>query len=87
MAAGRMVLRKTWKDGHPAQFNRSRRVLALGRPVRPRLSFGLWKLKTFHPERYAELVKLANRDAKKAEKELEQHATDEARAARVEVQS
>lgn len=90
MAAGRMVLRKAWKSDHPPQFNRSKKRLAaaaLGGRLRPRMSFGLWKIKTFQPERYAELEKLARGDEKQADKELEQHATAEARSTFEEVAS
>lgn len=88
MAAGRIVLRRQWKADHPPQFNRSRRVLALGRPVRPRMSFALWMIKTFQPERYRHLESLALRRAsEKNGKELEAHAAAEERKTFEEVAS
>lgn len=79
MSARRIVLRREWISQHPPQFNRTRRVEALGLKVRPRLTFAMWMIKTFQPERWAELERIARGEEKKAEKETAQRAADEAR--------
>lgn len=79
MSATRIVRRRAWIEENPPQFGRSRRVEALGLKVRPRFSFQLWMIKTFQPERYAEMERIARGEDKKVEKESTQRAADEAR--------
>lgn len=84
MSARRIVLRRERMEQHPPQFNRTARArrleLQISKRIRPRMTFGLWMLKTFFPARYAELEARALGDqAKKVEKQTEQRDADEAR--------
>lgn len=82
MSAARIIRRRAWISDHPPQFNRTNKERAayqFGGKLRPRLSFQLWMIKTFEPERYAEMERIARGEEKKAEKDQEQRDAKEAR--------
>lgn len=79
-----MVLRRQWVSEHPPQFNRTskqRAAAAMGGRLRPRLSFQLWLIRTFQPERWKELERRARQGEKSAEREAEAREADLAREA------
>lgn len=58
--ANRIVLRRAWKDDHPAQFDRTSKMrAALLEKLAPRRSFSLYKIEKLNPKLYAKLVERA----------------------------
>lgn len=77
-----MVRRRAWIEDHPPQFNtegKRRAAASIGGRLRPRLSFQLWMIKTFQPEKYKELERRAFEADKSADRAAVAKETEEKR--------
>jgi hypothetical protein len=57
--ASRIVLRRAWREDHPAHFNlaqKHRVAAAMGGKLTPRRSFGVYTIEKLQPKRYAAMV-------------------------------
>jgi hypothetical protein len=60
----RSIFRRQWRSDHPPQWDRTKKQLAIGRPIAPRRSFTLWLIEKLNPKLYARLVEKALGKAK-----------------------